>query len=72
MLKEKQVIRATPWEKALPQFIYDARYTELPKAYRKLVYEDFMKRNSVDKMREEMKIKQVFSPRYEIRKQKRK
>jgi len=58
MLKEKNLIKQIPWEKALLQFIYDERYSALPKQYRKLVYDDFMKTNSVDRIRAEMKYKQ--------------
>ncbi len=58
MLKEKALPRTTQWERALSQFIYDGRYTALPKQYRKMVYEDFMKKNSFERMREELRIKQ--------------
>ena len=59
MLQEKQLARSTSWEKTLSTFIYDPRYTALPKQYRKLVFDDFMKKNAVDKIREEMRRRQV-------------
>jgi len=46
------------WEKALSELIYDNRYTGLPKEYRKLVYDDYMKKNNMARMREEVKTKE--------------
>ena len=57
MLKEKNMISVS-WDKALPQLIYDDRYSSFPKEYRKLVYEDYVKMNNVDRMREEIKTKE--------------
>jgi hypothetical protein len=56
MLKEKKGL--TTWEKALTELIYDDRYAALPKEYRKLVFDDYMKKNKVIRMREEVKAKE--------------
>ena len=60
MLKEKQINKSVPWEKAISQFIYDERYSALPKQYRKIVYDEFTttKKSGVERMREEMRHKQ--------------
>eukprot|EP00826_Nyctotherus_ovalis_P032108 TRINITY_DN25928_c0_g1_i2.p2 TRINITY_DN25928_c0_g1~~TRINITY_DN25928_c0_g1_i2.p2 ORF type:complete len:126 (+),score=47.65 TRINITY_DN25928_c0_g1_i2:597-974(+) len=59
MLAEKKM-RPVPWEKALTELIYDDRYSALPKEYRKLVYDEYMKRGNVERMREEVKTKEMI------------
>lgn len=59
MLAEKKM-RPVPWEKALTELIYDDRYLALPKEYRKLVYDEYMKRGNVERMREEVKTKEMI------------
>jgi len=58
MLQQRSFPRSVTWEKALPLLIYDNRYLSFPKQYRKLVFDDFMKKNSVQKIREEMIVRQ--------------